>query len=55
MGPPIVGLREARLGAVVEQIPGADILVLGVVDDGRLEAIEREEVCDLLVAVLYGR
>lgn len=44
--------REGRLAGVVEEVGGAEELVLGVVDDGGVEAVEGEEVGDLAVVVL---
>lgn len=43
---------EGRLAGVVEEVGGAEELVLGVVDDGGVEAVEGEEVGDLAVVVL---
>lgn len=41
-------VREGGLGGVVEEVGGADVLVFGVADDGGLEAVEGEEVADLV-------
>lgn len=43
---------KAGVGGVVEHIGDADDVMLGVVDDGRLDAVEGEEVGNLLVGVL---
>ena len=46
---------EGRLAGVVEEVGGPEELVLGVVDDGGVEAVEGEEVGDLAVVVLRRR
>ena len=49
---PVRRLGQARLGGVVEEVGDAQRAVLRVVDDGRLDAEEGEEVGDFLVGVL---
>lgn len=50
----VEGLREGRLGGIVEEVGGAEELVLSVVNDGGVKAVEGEEVGDLAVVILRG-
>lgn len=48
----VEGCGKADLSAVVEEVSNSDHLVSRVVDDGGLEVVEGEEVCDFVVLVL---
>lgn len=48
----VEGRGKANLGTVVEEVSDSDHLVSWIVDNGGLEVVEGEEVCDLMVLVL---
>lgn len=52
MGRAVIGLLEAGFGGVIPEVGDAEDVVLGVSDDGGLDAVEREEVGDFPVVVL---
>ena len=48
----VEGLGQTGLARIVKEVGDADDVVLGVADDGGFDAVEGEEVGDLLVLVL---
>lgn len=48
----VEGRLESDIAGVVEQVGDTHDLVSGVVDDGRLEVVEGEEIRDVVVVVL---
>lgn len=50
----VKGLLEGHVGGIVEEVGDTDDVVLGVVDGGGLDAVEGEEISNVLVVILEG-